>query len=299
MDIALALVAALFFALGTVLQQKGGLAEPTQRSSAGLLVEMARRPVWLAGIACDALGFVAQFAALSVGRLAVVQPLLVFSVVFALPLGARLTGQRVHRADVIAAAVVTLGLVAFLTIANPSGGRDQAPFGEWLVAAGACAVLVVPLVLASRRLATAPKAAVLGIATGVLFGLSAALTDVTGHRFDAGILEIFTGWPLYALIVVGYLSMTLSQLSLQTGALAPAVATQMAFDPIVSVVLAITLLREQLHETPLGWVATLLALGAALGGMAVLARTQEGAVVAKPGSGTAVGAGADGPRPGV
>jgi hypothetical protein len=70
-------------------------------------------------------------------------------------------------------------------------------------------------------------------------------------------------------------------------------ATQMAFDPITSVLLAVFLLQEKLHETPLGWVATLIALGAALAGMAVLARTQEGAVVAKPGSGTAVaGAGA-------
>lgn len=289
MDIVLALVAALFFALGTVLQQKAGLDEPTEGSGAGLLVQMARRPVWLAGISCDALGFVAQFAALSIGSLAVVQPLLVFAVVFALPLGARLTGQRVRRIDVAAAVVVTVGLVAFLTIANPSGGRDQAPVDEWLIAVAACAVVVVPLLLASRRLGPAPKAAVLGTATGVLFGLSAALTDVTGHRFDDGVLEIFTSWPLYALVVVGYVSMTLSQLSLQTGALAPAVATQMAFDPVVSVVLAVTLLQESLHETPLGWVATLIALGAALAGMAVLARTQEGAVVAKPASGTAVG----------
>jgi hypothetical protein len=150
--------------------------------------------------------------------------------------------------------------------------------------------VVIPLLLASRRLPTAPKAAVLGTATGVLFGLSAALTDVTGHRFDDGVLEVFTSWPLYALIVVGYISMTLSQLSLNTGALAPAVATQMAFDPIVSVVLAVTLLQESLHETTLGWIVTLIALGAALAGMVVLARTQDGAVVAKPGSGTAVAA---------
>jgi drug/metabolite transporter (DMT)-like permease len=291
-DIVLALVAALFFAFGTVLQQKAGLAEPNTGSSAGLLVQMAKRPVWLLGIGCDVLGFLCQFAALSIGRLAVVQPLLVFSVVFALPLGARLTGQRVRRADIVAAIVVTAGLIAFLAIANPSGGRTDAPFGQWLIAAGAALLVAAPLVLASRRFSAAPKAALLGTATGVLFGLSAALTDVTGHRFDTGILHIFTSWPLYALIVVGYLAMTLSQMSLNSGALAPAVATQMAFDPIASVLLAVFLLHETLHETPLGWVATVIALGAALAGMAVLARTQEGTVAAKPGSGTAVGGGA-------
>ena len=59
---------------------------------------MATRPVWLRGIATDALGFVAQAIALTIGRLAVVQPLLVSSVVFALPLGARLTHQQVRSA---------------------------------------------------------------------------------------------------------------------------------------------------------------------------------------------------------
>src|SRR3954451_2316558 len=132
MDIVLALVAALFFAFGTVLQQKAGLDDPAEGSSAGLLVQMARRPVWLIGISCDALGFVAQFAALAVGSLAVVQPLLVFAVVFALPLGARFTGQKGTKADIAAAVVVTVGLVAFLIIADPSGGREDAPIGEWL-----------------------------------------------------------------------------------------------------------------------------------------------------------------------
>ncbi len=277
MDIVLAVVAALFFALGTVLQQKAGLDEPVEGSSAGLLVQMAKRPVWLAGIACDGLGFLAQVVALAVGRLAVVQPLLVLSVVFALPLGARLTGQRIRRADVLAAIVVCVGLIAFLLIADPRGGRADAPLRDWLVAGAAIAAVVVPLVLASRGLRPAPKAAVLGTATGILFGLSAALTDTTGHRLDIGIAEVFTSWPLYALLVVGYLSMTLSQLSLQTGALAPAVATAMSFDPIVSLVLAVTVLQESLDESPGAIVATVLSLGAVLAAVAVLARGQAAA----------------------
>ena len=52
MDVVLALAAALLFALGSVLQQKAGLDEPdaTTGSSSGLLLRMARRPVWLAEI---------------------------------------------------------------------------------------------------------------------------------------------------------------------------------------------------------------------------------------------------------
>ena len=290
MEILIALAAALLFALGSVLQQKAGLDEPeaAEGSGSGLLLRMARRPVWLAGIAADALGFVGQAVALTIGRLAVVQPVLAFSMVFALPLGNRLTGQRVTGKDVGAALLVTLSLVAFLLIANPSGGRDDAPLGEWLVAGAVCAAICVPLVLLAMRSRPAVKAALLGSATGILFGLSAALTKAVGDQFSDGVLEIFTHWQLYALAVAGYISMTFNQMALTTGVLAPALATSMAIDPIASVVLGTTLLEESLHESPAGIVATVLALGAALTGMAILARTSEGAVVSKPGSGTAV-----------
>lgn len=275
MDIVLALVAALLFALGTVLQQRAGLEKPSEGGSSGLLLRMARRPVWLAGILADAFGFLAQAAALGIGRLAVVQPLLVSSVVFALPLGARLTGQRVRRIDVGAAILVVGALIAFLTIANPSGGRDDAPVGQWLVAGGACVLVCVPLVLLGRRGPAPRRAASLGIATGVLFALSAALTKVVVDDLDDGILEMFVEWHLYALIAVGYASMTLNQLALNTGALAPAVATSMAFDPIASVVLGVTLLDESLNTSPLEAVGTAIALAAALVGMAILARSQS------------------------
>lgn len=275
MDIVLALAAALFFAFGTVLQQRAGLEKPVESEGAGLLVQMAKRPVWLAGIAADALGFVCQAVALAVGRLAVVQPLLVSTVVFALPLGARFTGQRVRRTDVLAALLVVGALIAFLTIANPSGGIDDAPFGEWAVAIGICLAICVPLFLLGKVGSPPRRAAALGIATGVLFALSAAFTKVVADQFEEGVFEIFVNWHLYALIVVGYASMTFNQMALNTGALAPAVATSLAFDPIASVVLGVTLLDETLHTSPLGIAGTVLALAAALVGMTVLARSQS------------------------
>jgi drug/metabolite transporter (DMT)-like permease len=281
-DIVLALVAALLFALGSVLQQRAGLDAPAEGSSSGLLLRMARRPVWLAGIASDALGFVAQAIALSVGRLAIVQPLLVSSVVFALPLGAKITGQKVTRKDIGAAILVTGALVAFLTIADPSGGRDDAPLGDWLIAGAVSAAIVAPLVVTAMRLGPSKKAALLGTATGILFGLSAALTKVVADQLGDDVWSVFTDWQLYALVAVGYISMTLNQMALSTGALAPAVSTSMAFDPIASVVLGVTLLQESIHETPLGVIATLASLAAALVGIAILSRSQGGPPASKP-----------------
>jgi drug/metabolite transporter (DMT)-like permease len=280
----------MLFALGSVLQQKAGLDEPdaAEGSSSGLLLRMARKPVWLVGIAADGLGFVGQAIALTIGRLAVVQPLLATSMVFALPLGKRFTNQQIKRSDIGAAILVTASLIAFLTIANPSGGRDDAPVGEWLVLGAITVGICTPLVLLSLRARPAIKATLLGVVTGILFGVSAALTKAVGDEITEGFFGIFTDWHLYALLIVGYVSMTFNQMALTAGVLAPALAAMMALDPITSVVIATTLLEESLHETPAGIVATLGALGATLIGMAILARTSEGAVASKPGSGTAL-----------
>lgn len=291
MAIGLALGAALLFALGSVLQQKAGLDQPeeSEGSSSGLLLRMARHPVWLAGIAADALGFAGQAVALTIGRLAVVQPLLATSMIFALPLGNRLTNQRIRRSDVAAAILVTASLVAFLTIANPSGGRDDAPLGEWLVLGAITVGVCVPLFLLSLRARPAIKATLLGILTGILFGISAALTKSVGDEVSDNLFGVFADWHLYALIIIGYISMTTNQMALTAGVLAPALAASMAMDPITSVVIATTLLQESLHETTAGIIATLGALAATLIGMAILARTSEGQVASKPGSGTALG----------
>jgi drug/metabolite transporter (DMT)-like permease len=275
---ALALAAAILFALGTVLQQRvAATATGTQAMRAGFLLRLARQPLWLVGIAVDVAGFVCQAAALGLGRIVVVQPLLASSVVFALPFGIWLTGQRVGRSEWIAAAVVLAGLAAFLVISDPSGGRDDATAVAWIVSGVLIGVACAALVLAAMGRSPGARAALLGSATGLLFGLSAALTKATVERLDDGVVAVIADWHLYALIVVGYASVTLSQASLQTGRLAPAVSTQMVLDPVTSVLLGTLAFGEHLHEDAAGVIASLAALGAMLYGLVVLAAaTPEG-----------------------
>src|SRR5690606_8507100 len=122
MEIVLAVTAALMFSLGTVLQQKVASEVPDEEAmKANLLVQLAKRPVWVAGMAVDGLGFLCQAAALHFGKLVVVQPLLATSVVFALPLGRLITKRRITRNDVIGASAVTGGLILFLVLADPQG----------------------------------------------------------------------------------------------------------------------------------------------------------------------------------
>jgi drug/metabolite transporter (DMT)-like permease len=250
-------------------------ASEQEARGAGFLLRLARRPRWLAGIAADGLGFVAQAAALALGRIVVVQPLLATSVVFALPLGARLENKRVSRPEVFAAIAVTAGLGAFLVVADPGGGVDDPPTSAWIVSFAIAAVLCGALTLAARGRVPVQRAALIGTAAGILFALSAALTKSTVEQLDEGVLAVLEDWHLYALIVVGYVSMTLSQASLQAGALAPAVATQMALDPVASLVLGTLAFDETIHDDAAATVLALVAFAVMIAGIAFLALRQQ------------------------
>jgi drug/metabolite transporter (DMT)-like permease len=277
MDVALALAAALLFSLGTVLQQQvAATASEEEARGAGFLLRLARQPRWLAGIAADALGFVAQAAALGLGRIVVVQPLLATSVVFALPLSARLEHKPISRPEILAALAVTAGLGAFLVLADPKGGVENASATAWVVSFAAAAVICGALVVAARGRAPVHRAAMLGTAAGILFALSAALTKSTVEQLDDGVLTVFEHWHVYALIVVGYASMTISQASLQTGALAAAVATQMSLDPVASLFLGTLAFEETIHDSAAAAAAALAAFAVMIAGIAFLALRRPG-----------------------
>src|SRR6202011_2170047 len=103
--ISCALFSSLLYALASVLQHRAAIAQPQDKSlHLGLLARLVTKPLWLAGIAADGLGFVFQFVALGHGSLILVQPLLVSGLLFALPLGAWLAHTRLGRQDWIGAA---------------------------------------------------------------------------------------------------------------------------------------------------------------------------------------------------
>jgi drug/metabolite transporter (DMT)-like permease len=277
--IVLALVGAVLFAFGTVLQQKGAMEEAGDESlDAGGLVRLLRKPVWLLGVAIDGAGYACQAAALGIGTIVVVQPLLVLSVVFALPIGARLTGQRVGRRELWGAVAVVAGLVLFTVLSDPEGGNDDATDRAWIIGAVAAGGVSLVLFLASRKTsAPGARAALIGTASGVLFGLIAALTKATVDRLDEGIVNVLADWHLYGLIATSVIAFALLQSALATGALAPALSTVMVFETIVGVACGIWLLDEELHETAWGIVVTIVSLLIVIGGLVALSRSQGAA----------------------
>ena len=271
MDVALALAAAFFFALGLVLQEKAASEQPPESVGAGFLARLAAQPVWLLGLLAQGVGFVAQAIALGIGRMVIVQPLLVATIVFALPLGRVIEKRPVRRNDLIGAALVTGGLGALLVVSKTSAGEDDASPLAWAVIGGGAVGVAALLFVLARRRRPAVRAGLLGAAGGILFGLAAALTKTTVSLLDEGIGAVLWDWHVYALVIVSVAAFWLEQAALQTGALAAAVATTMAFDPLSSLVFGIGLFDEALHESAAGYVVSLLSLAAALAGLVILA----------------------------
>ena len=244
MAVVLALAAAFLFALGVVLQQRVATeASPEEAASAGFMLRLARKPVWLAGVVADAAGFACQAIALGAGRLVVVQPLLASSMVFALPLAAKINGRKVSRRELAAAIAVSVGLAAFLVFSNPSKGVDDARPVQWLASCAVIGVVCIVLVVAARGRGPAGRAMLYGAASGILYGLTAALTKATVDRLPRRRARSGAplDWHVYALIVAGYLGTSLAQSSLQSGALGAALASQAAMNPVASLALGISL----------------------------------------------------------
>jgi hypothetical protein len=158
-----------------------------------------------------------------------------------------------------------------LVVSKPSAGKDDASLLAWAVIGGGAIGVAVLLFALARRRSSTVRAGLLGAAGGILFGLAAALTKTTVSLLGDGIGAVLWDWHVYMLAIVSVVAFWLEQAALQTGALAAAVATTMAFDPLSSLVFGIAIFDEALHESAAGYAISLLSLAAALAGLVILA----------------------------
>ncbi|HET6209379.1 MAG TPA: DMT family transporter, partial [Jatrophihabitans sp.] len=204
-------------------------------------------------IVTDGIGLSLQVIALHLGALALVQPLLISGLLFALLLRRR-RGRRVTTHEVRWALVLTGCLVAFLFLVgtNPSGHGESGPDRLPAAVAAGVGVLIALfcLLLAHRRRPAADAAALIGVAVGVVYAASAALLKGLTDQAVRGPVAALTSWQLYAVIVVGAVGLFLSQLAFQAGPLTaslPAIAT---VDPLLSIVVGVLVYDEHIHRGP-------------------------------------------------
>jgi len=274
MAILLALLAALAFALGSVLQQKGTLEAPAESDDPRFLVQILKRPVWLAGGGLQATGWVLQAAALDRGSLVVVQSLTATSLVIALPLGAHFTHQQISRRVVVGAVAIIVGIVLFLSIGSPQKGTSYPTPAAWLVTGAVGIAVVALLARLGRTRSGATKALMFGSAAGVGFAFQATVTKEFMTIVGNGIGALVSSWEIYALIATAAVGFILQQSALKTGVLAPAMASSNAVTLFASIVFGITVFGERLSNGSDRLAPAFIGLAVALVGVVLLAGTK-------------------------
>ncbi|MFD5628377.1 DMT family transporter [Streptomyces sp. NPDC127072] len=248
-------------AAGTAFQRKAA-STVTRGGGLRLMLELARSPAWLIGIAGVAAAAVFQALALVNGPMALVQPLFILELPLALLIAIPLLHRRLPRAGWWAVAGVVVGLALVLGSAAPSGARDQASMARWIPALVLCLGAMGVLVAVARP-GRPPlfRAAVLGSASAVGNALTAALLkSATGTLADDGFTAFLSTWQTYGFALTGVTAVLLLENALQAGALAASQPALTIGDATVSLLLGITLFGETVRT---GWWLLPEAVGAA------------------------------------
>ena len=266
----LAVAAAAVFAFSAVAQQQE--AANVDARGSGFVAGLLRSPRWWAATLGDGCGYLIQAAALGVGSILVVQPLLITSLVFSLPLSARWNARPIRRRDVAWAGVIAGGLAVFLLVGDPGGGRNTNSFEDWLPSILGCGLLAaLGLALAAVR-GDRGRSIGLAIVAGTMFGLASALTKTLMFHLDEGIGPLLRTWETYGVVGTGAIGLLCQQLAFQAGSLEISFPAAVVLDPVVSVAVGMAALDERVHANGIEWLLIGLSGVAMISGTVALAR---------------------------
>ncbi len=213
---------------------------------------LLRKPLWILSILTVIVGLSLQVVALAFGPLVLVQPLLITGVLFGAVFAAWMAHSRLDRWLVLGALACAGGLSSFLLVARPTG-QSGGFTGTHLLPLAAVLILVVIVSLAAATWFSGEvRVIALALATGVLYGVIAALMKVVTAQFRwGGITEPFQHSILYIVCVLGPTGFLLSQNTFQQGRLiSPALAVITTVDPLVGIAIGVSWFDERIASSP-------------------------------------------------
>ncbi|MER6127794.1 DMT family transporter [Streptomyces sp. NPDC001795] len=238
-------------AMGTAFQRKAA-STVSRGGGLRLIRDLAHRPAWLIGITGVVGAALFQALALVNGPMALVQPLFVLELPFALMIAAPLMHRRLPNAAWWAVTGVVTGLALVLGAAAPSGVRNQASMDRWTPVLVFClGAMAAAVALARPGRPPLFRAAVLATASAIGNALTAALLkSATGRFADDGFAAFLASWQTYGFALTGICAVLLLENALQAGALAASQPALTIGDASVSLLLGVTLFGEEIRT---GW----------------------------------------------
>jgi drug/metabolite transporter (DMT)-like permease len=235
-----------------------------------LIRDLLRSRLWLLGWFVNLVGFLTQAAALHLGSVALVQPLLVTQLLFTLPLVSIWDKRWPLRRDWAAGLLICAGVAVFLSIRDAAPNAGSADRARILIACMAALVLIGCLVVASAGRPATVHASEVAVAAGLCFALSAVLTKLTAtdlvHR---GVAATAADWPGYALAVSTVVGLLLEQEAFSVGPLSLSIAAMTITNPIASYLIGVLAFDVKAPTSPSALAAlavsgVLLSVGAAV-----------------------------------
>jgi drug/metabolite transporter (DMT)-like permease len=244
----IALCAALASAIGDVVRQRSAQ-EVTDKQVGHLeLFRLSLRDTrwWLGSVGAIA-NYSLQAAALAWGSVILVTALQVTSLLFALPIYARLAHHKVTRSEWMWAVLLAAALAVLVTVGDPGAGRPRGSLAAWMAVAVIMGPLLVVCVLGARVWSGGSAAPVLlAVVAGSSLALFAVLTKGAVGALSGGLGALLRAPELYGLIPAALAGMIFQQSSFRAGALTASLPTVTVTKPMVASLLGVLVLRETL-----------------------------------------------------
>ncbi|MEJ5928782.1 DMT family transporter [Corynebacterium sp. H128] len=270
-----ALLSALTIAWGTVVRHR--IAEAAPQGGKSPILSAMKRPLWWAGMSTAIIAYFLQVVALGFGPLLVVQPILVMSLMFTLPLSARYDGRRITVSEMSWSTVLTLAVTILVLLGRPLPGISHPPLERWFIPVGVGALALFTLDRFAARQIRREKALILGIVTGAVFGYVSVFSKAVADIFVLqGVIGLLNNWELYALIAASTLGTIVQQSSFNAGALKNSLPAMKSAEPVVAFSLSYLVLGEKFQATDLEWLWMALALVAMIFSTVMLSRREVG-----------------------
>jgi len=268
------LAAACSFGVGVALQHRQvQLAPKAGRAPLRLVAYLARQWLWLAGIALAAGAYALQALALAFGPLTLVAPIVATDLLFALPFAARWSRLPMRPVDWAGCAMVGGGIAVFLVASPPASGRSDASARDWVLAFVVVALVSAVAITAGMSSRGPARPALLAVAAGTVFGLTAAVTLSLTRLLRRESLDSVLGhWQPWVVVALGAAGLLLSMSAFQAGPLSASLPVVDTVEPVSAVVIGTAVFGERLAASPAGLALQLAAAAGALAGIVLLGR---------------------------
>jgi len=238
---ACALVATVSYGVGTVLQAVGARrAASSAHLDVTLFGRLARQWLYVAGLALDAVGFVAAVLALRTLPLFVVQAAVAGSLGVTAATAAFAFGFRLSTSAKAAIVVLVFGLVLLGASARSEDVADLSSGGGWILLAG-----VVVVAAAGGMAARSTRYSGIALAACAGLGFAGAAIAARALVVPTPVWQIAREPVAIALVGYGACGILMFASALQRGAVTPTSAVMLAVETIVPAIIGLVALGDR------------------------------------------------------